>query len=174
MGRESRTGFLRATDEEARMRTATAILLFALLSRPASAEGHRALPAHPQALPQYTLNVRLDTLSRKATAKQTVVWTNTGWAPTGELVFHVIPRHKPNPRQQVLFERTIESLRMEARESFDREGRRTTIDCVKSAAGEPLTFSFDEECDTHMSVKLPAAVAPGATVTVHLEWTLDI
>jgi hypothetical protein len=174
MGRESRTGFRRATDEDARMHTATAITLLAILWPFAAAEGGRPLPSLPDGLPRYSLNVRLDTACRKATAKQTVVWTNAGIAPTQELVFHVIPRHKPNPRQQMLFERTIESLRMDARESFDREGRRSTIDCVKSASGEPLPFSFDEECDTHMTVKLPAAVAPGASVTVHLEWTLDI
>jgi hypothetical protein len=155
------------------MRTPTALLLLSLFSLSARAD-ERPLPPVPAGLPSYSLQVRLDTASRKAVAKQTATWTNTGCAPTQELVFHVIPRHRPNPRQHVLFERTLESLRMDAREAFDKEGRRTTITAVRTSDGKPLSFTFDDECDTHMKVSLPAAVPPGASVTVHLEWTLDI
>jgi len=155
------------------MRTATALSLLFVFSHAAFAD-ERILPPVPTGLPSYSLQVRLDTACRKATATQTVVWTNTGCAPTQELVFHVIPRHRPNPRQHVLFERTLESLRMDARESFDREGRRLTIETATTAAGDPLPFSFDDEFDTHMMVRLPAPVAPGDSVTVHLKWTLDI
>src|SRR4029079_8598149 len=49
-----------------------------------------------------------------------------------------------------------------------------TINSVKLKDGPDLPFSFDEECDTHMIVKLPAAVPPGASVSINLEWSLDI
>src|SRR5690349_18193523 len=160
-------------DEDARMHTATALMLLGLLS-PAVRADERALPPVPAGLPSYSLNVRLDTACRKAVATQTVVWTNTGCAPTQDLVFHVIPRHRPNPRQHMLFERTLESLRMDAREAFDKEGRRTTINSVKLKDGADLPFTFDEECDTHMIVKLPAEVPPGAAVSIVLDWSLDI
>src|SRR5262245_34248192 len=105
------------------MRTRTALMLLGLFSLTAAA-AERARPPVPGGLPSYSLSVRLDTACRKAVAKQTVVWTNTGCAPTDELIFHVIPRHRPNPRQYMLIERTLESLRMDAREAFDKEGRR--------------------------------------------------
>jgi hypothetical protein len=133
-----------------------------------------ALPPPPAHLPEYQLHVAVDDAGRSARATQTVLWTNTGTKPTDRLVLYVHARHRPDPRQRVLFERTLESLRMDSREAFDREGRRLNIIQVKSSQGNPLEFHFDEEHDTHLTVKLPTPVAPGDTCRITLEWTLDI
>src|SRR5262245_49595836 len=66
-------------DEDARMRTATALMVLGLFSPAALADG-RLLPSVPESLPSYALTVRLDPARRKAVAVQTVTWTNTGCA----------------------------------------------------------------------------------------------
>lgn len=130
-------------------------------------------PSPPSYLPSYDLKVRLDTAARVATATQTVRWTNPGPAPTDHLEFHVYARYRPDPMQLRVYERTIESFRLEPRTAIDKEGRRINVRTARSGEA-PLKFSFDAKIDTLMCVELPHQVEPGKTVEVTFEYEISI
>lgn len=127
----------------------------------------------PQWLPHYALDVRLDTECRKATTRETIRWTNPGDKPTDYLLLHVYPRHCPSAKQMLVYERIIESFRLDPKVALDSQGRRIQIDAVRSG-NAPLSFSFDAEQDTVMRVDLPQPVAPGETIEVEIDFVIDI
>jgi hypothetical protein len=127
----------------------------------------------PPCLPEYDLDIVLDTKAHKAEVCQTVRWTNTAQCPTDRLVFHVYPRHKPDPKLLQTYQRTLESFRVDPRDGVDPEGRRIHLNSVHSCE-QPLHFHFDDHTDTLLYVELAHTVGPSETVEVTLEYTLDI
>ena len=123
--------------------------------------------------PQYLLDIRLDTLRRQASVKQTVRWTNPGTVATDRLVFQVTANHKLSESMVAAGERTVESLRLEPRNSIDYEGHRFHMNSVKCEDTD-LKWSFDREHDTHLILHLPTAVEPGRSIEVQLEYWIDI
>lgn len=136
-------------------------------------DGFTGLAGPPPWLPEYHLDVLLETKSRWAKVRQTVRWTNPAAIPTDRLVFHVYPRHKPDEKLLETYRRTLESFRVDPRDAIDAEGRRIRIAAVHSGGAE-LRFGFDPKTDTLLVVHLPALVLPGETVEVTLDYTLDI
>lgn len=125
--------------------------------------------ARPDWLPHYDLKIHLDTTAGTGRVHQIVRWTNPGDAATDHVIFHVYPRHKPSKEQMQVYERIIESFRLDPKSAIDTEGRRLHVSKVRSGNAE-LPFSFDPKIDTIMRVNLPAAVQPGETVELALEY----
>ena len=139
----------------------------------ASAGACPAPEALPAWLPHYDIDIRLDTAQCLAEVHQTVRWTNAAAKPTDHLMFHVYPRHRPTKAQQTMYERTLESLRLDPLTAFDREGRRLRIRGIRSGDAI-LAFVFDPDNDTVMRVELPEPVAPGETVELEIDFDLSI
>ena len=127
----------------------------------------------PAYLPSYKIDLTLDTACGRAQVHQTVHWQNPASTPTDRLVFHVYPRHRPNSKQLKLYQRTLESLRVNPREGIDAEGRRVRFHAVQSGETS-LPFAFDTITDTLMIVRLPQPVGPHETVEVSLDYELDL
>lgn len=127
----------------------------------------------PAWLPRYNIQLRVDTEHSKVTAREVVVWTNPGKESTDHLLFHVYPRYSVAKKDRVMLERTLESFRLDSKSAYDQQGRRIDIKSVTSGA-VALKFQFDEKIDTLLRVELPAPVAPGASVEIALEFTLDL
>lgn len=123
--------------------------------------------------PQYRLNIDLHPQQRRVTVKQHVRWTNSGTAPTDELVFQVTANNKLSAEMIEMGERTVESLRLEPRHSIDYQGRRFHL-MQASVDGQAVHCVFDQEHDTHLHVQLPVAVPPGSAVELSLQYWIDL
>ena len=123
----------------------------------------------PEDLPRYALEIDLHPQKRRVSVHQNVTWTNTGTAPTNELVFQVVPNHKLSKEMISLGARTAESLRLNPRYSIDEQGRRfhmteATID------GQSVKCRFSRQHDTHLHFPLHRDVDPGESVTVSMRY----
>ncbi len=130
-------------------------------------------PATDLSLPGYSLGVDLDPEARRVTVEQVVRWTNPGPAATDRLVFQVVPNNRPSQKMLEIGKRTLESLRVDPRTALDEEGGRFHLQSA-THDGSRLTWSFDEQYDTHMTVQLADTVQPGESVTVKLDYWLDL
>ena len=124
-------------------------------------------------LPKYQLSIDLQPDQRRVEVSQQVHWTNPGTQPTRELVFQVVPNNKLSPEMIAAGERTVESLRLDPRNSIDVDGRRFHLTEAFSG-GQSVKCTFDSEHDTHLHVTLPSAVLPGQSVEVSLRYWLEI
>ncbi len=142
----------------------------------------RLLPPEPSArlreasrlqLPQYRMNIDLDTDVGLVHVEETVRWTNPGPVSTRSLVFHVVPNNKPDEQTLAIAERTVESLRLDPRKTIDKDGQRFHLESVESG-GQHLQSHFDPEADTHLHIQLSQEVLPGQSVEVTLKFNLDL
>lgn len=139
---------------------------------PAEAVSAEAIE-YPPWLPTYDLDIALDTQGGHANVRQTVTWTNPATRPTNQLVFHVYPRYAPDKKMLQVYERTLESFRINPREGLDTVGRR--LDVLSVTCGkEAVPFAFDAKVDTLMYVDLPHEVGPGQSVSVTIEFTIQL
>ncbi len=137
---------------------------------PQQVEAPIALPAH---LPDYAINLDLDTSCRKLSVTQRVTWTNTSSRAEEMIVFHVFPKHRPNKKMLDTYERTLESFRLNPRFALDYEGNRFQL---KRALvnDQQVSVRFPSEPDTHMEVLPNQPVAPGQSVVITLEYDMTI
>ncbi len=124
-------------------------------------------------LPQYRMDIDLDTERGEVRVAEVVRWTNPGPIPTQSLVFHVVPNNHPDEKTLAIAERTVESLRLDPRKTIDRQGRRFHLKSARMGNAELLSH-FDPEADTHLHIQLPAPVQPGQSVEVELRFDLDL
>lgn len=127
----------------------------------------------PSGLPHYEIEASLRDACGRLSARQRVRWTNLGNAPTRQIVLHAYARHSPTKEERQVYDRTMESFRINPRISVDHEGRRFQLKSVTSA-GRPLTYRWDPDADTVLTLDLPAPVEPGQEVEFSLEYELDI
>ncbi|QDU62558.1 Aminopeptidase N [Planctomycetes bacterium Pan216] len=127
----------------------------------------------PPWLPDYSIKAEVDPNCRTVRVHQNVVWTNPTAVPTDRLVFHIYPNHRPTKKQLEVYERTLESLRLDPRIGIDRDGERIHIRKIQMGDAE-LSYSIDAEHDTVMTVPLPITVGPGESVEVTLDYDLEI
>ena len=172
------------------------------LQQSASAQTQRVAGIETPALPRYSLGIDLQISRGLVHVDQRVWWTNPGTAPTDELVFQVVANHRPSQEELTIGARTVESLRLDPRDSIDERGRRfrlssatlasarrhadrvepaaaTASDSQRTVSGasssdEPLTCTFDADHDTHLHVQLPQPVAPGESVEVRLQYRIEL
>jgi hypothetical protein len=132
-----------------------------------------ARPAIPPGLPRYDLDVRIDPAARKVTARERVAFTNRSGVWVEELVFHVYPRYRMPESDRLVLSKTLEMLRLSPEEAMDTRGRRLEVASCR-VAGRAVEPSYDPDVDTIMVVPLAEPLAPGATVAVDLDFTLDL
>lgn len=130
-------------------------------------------PPVPDWLPKYDLEVDMPSTCGMIHARQRIEWTNTAPCPANEILLHCYPRHRPTPEQRKVYERTIETFRLNPRIAIDYEGRRFHLRDLRMG-DTPLEFYWDDESDTLMHVQLPKPIQPGERVELSLEWDLDI
>ena len=124
-------------------------------------------------LPDYTLDIELDTERGVVSVSQKVRWTNPGPLAADELVFHVVPNNRMSKKVLEIGKRTVESLRLNPRTCIDEAGRRFHLDKVRRD-DQQLEWSFDPNFDTHLHLQLPEPLPPGETVEVSLDYWLDL
>ena len=122
---------------------------------------------------RYHMDILLETQRRRVQVAETVTWTNPGTVSTDRLVFQVPSNHTLSEKMIAAGERTVESLRLEPEGSIDYEGHRFHLTAA-TVEGERVRAWFDPQHDTHLSVQLPAPVAPGESVSVELSFWIDI
>jgi hypothetical protein len=130
-------------------------------------------PQPPDWLPEYRIDATMLDPCGRLSAVQTVRWTNPGRAPTNEIVFHCYARYRPSKEELALYQRTLESFRVNPRIAIDEAGRRFHLKSAESR-GAPLEWFWDPDKDTVLHVRLPSPVAPGETAVVELAFDLEI
>ena len=127
----------------------------------------------PEWLPKYELEVDMPNMCGMIHVHQKIEWTNTASCPTNEILLHVYPRHTPTKEQKMVYERTIETFRLNPRIAIDYEGRRFHLHDLR-CGDQPLEYYWDSEADTVMHVQMPAPVKPGERIELTLDWDLDV
>jgi hypothetical protein len=124
-------------------------------------------PAH---LPHYDLRIDLDTDRHLATVREKISWTNPGDRSTNQLVLNFYPRYAVPPGDRLLLAKTLELLRLSPSDGIDPLGRQGTVDAVRLTDGQvELPFTYRDDLPTAVVVELPAAVAPGQSVSVEID-----
>jgi hypothetical protein len=121
----------------------------------------------------YRMHIDLDTDASRVAVRQLVRWTNPGPKATDRMLFHVVPNHRPNAKQLEVYERTVESLRLNPRTSIDRVGRRFHLTSL-TLDGRDLETSIDAVADTHLHVALGRTVQPSESIEVQLDYWIDL
>lgn len=127
----------------------------------------------PDGLPHYQIEATLPNPCGKLTAKQQVRWTNLGRAPTSQIVLHCYARHTPTKEERQIYDRTLESFRINPRISVDHEGRRFHLRSATSG-GQQLAYRWDPDADTVLTLELATPVEPGQEIEFSLEYDIDI
>ncbi len=164
--------------------------------RAPGAEAAPAPVASPSPSPRnanYSIDVELDPASRTVTGRSVVSWRNISTRPTSELQFHLYWNAWRNTDSTWMRER-LRAGRGPGGRYGDAPGDRPAGDWsyidvtairLLAGGGTPLsdltasgTFIAPDDGNTAdrtvLSVPLPAAVAPGGSVTVELAWTARV
>lgn len=170
-------------------------LLLALATALAVAlDGGGVACASPQQddLPRYDLDIRLDPANRSVQIRQRVLWTNNSPLPTEQLVFNAHAAYEVPSGDIGLLAKTLEILRLSPREALVFDGPALRLQAVRHLSAGPseiqrtafpgaatkeklsLEFTFDPDNRTALIVPLPAALRPGESVAVELDFTVRI
>jgi hypothetical protein len=143
----------------------------------------RALEPPPD-LPRYDLAIRIDPAQHNVHVSERVTWTNRHERPALELVFNVYPHFRMAPDDALLLGKTVELLRQHPGTTVDTKGRagevsRVTLEepnptGMNPAARPTLATYYQQKIDTALVVPLPTPVQKGESVTVALEYTLNL
>ncbi|MFO0879580.1 MAG: M1 family aminopeptidase [Gemmataceae bacterium] len=129
--------------------------------------------ALPPYLPRYRVEMEYDVKALLARVRQEATWTNPGRTPTDRLVFNVHSRYLVPAGQIGFMAKMLEILRVQPSEAIYKQApceiREVTLPGPAGAPGIPLKFHFDGETETTMVVPLPRMVAPGESITVHID-----
>jgi len=137
---------------------------------PAAAAGD--LPAR---IASYELEARLDAVAHVVTGKGSVSWTNASREPTRELWLHLYLNAFKNDK--TLFLRSPFGAGRSGERGSDWGYIDVTRLSVRELGEDDLwpraarTSPDDPEDQTDIRVPLPSEVAPGASLTIDLEWT---
>jgi hypothetical protein len=127
----------------------------------------------PPWLPNYRIQIDMPAPCGMLSVKQNIEWTNPSSRAADEILLHVYPRHRPNKQQLELYERTMESFRINPRISIDREGRRFHLRQLR-VNGQDAEYYWDENADTVMHIKLAQPILGGQTVNIDMDYQLDV
>jgi hypothetical protein len=137
------------------------------------ASGPAARVPVPPGLPRYEIDGQVDLSRKLVTVVERVTYTNRTKTPVSDLVFHVYPRFQVREQDRAILAKTLEMLRLSPEEAMDTKGRRMAVTAVRSGSRR-CAFEFDKNEDTIMIVALGQTVEPGATVTVEIDFTLEL
>jgi len=128
----------------------------------------------PASLPQYDLDLTIDTDKHKAQLRERVTWTNTTRTPANHLAFNFYPNYRVPAGDYLHLAKTLELLRLQPTLGIDKGGRAGVITSARllSLGGKPtdvrLAYEYDEHNPTAFRFPLPQSVDPGESVTVEL------
>jgi hypothetical protein len=140
-----------------------------------------ALPAAAKFVPdpavQYKIDARLDPAAKTIKGRETILWKNKSGDAVPDLQFHLYLNAFKNNYSTFMREGGETSRRVRFRNQADSWGYQQ-VHSLK-VNGQDLTrslryISWDDgnpHDQTVARVVLPAPVAPGATVTIEIEWT---
>jgi hypothetical protein len=134
----------------------------------------------PAGAPVYDLRMRIDTQTHVVTVNQTVTWTNRADRPTRELIFNFYPAYKIPDKEYLLLAKTLELLRLNPSYGIDPAGGHGIVneirwrDPAQPNAKKSLKYWFRDDNMCAIVVELPEEVAPGKTVTVEIDCTINL
>lgn len=150
----------------------------------------------PPPLPRYGLKIKLEPVGHRVELNERVTWTNPGPLVTDQLVFNVHSHFKLPDKDVGMTAKMFEILRMMPGETLDLKGRAGNVQQVRlvQPAGDPrkpsgsplvlekdkkpeeqiLPFSYQEENDSALVIPLPFPVHPGESVTIDLDFVLEL
>ena len=126
------------------------------------------------ALDSYRMTVTVDPDAHRVAGRSTIVWTNTGAAPTARLYFHLYPNAFAS-RESTLWRESAWLDRYLAG-GEDAFSRLTVSKLILAGTVQPLELRFESPDDgnpedrTVAYAELPMPLAPGESVTLDLEW----
>jgi hypothetical protein len=149
------------------------------------------LAAHAQTPPlsprnaSYSIDARLDPVTRTIAARATLVWRNIASGPADDLRFHLYWNAWKNTRSTWMRERRLAgNTTLAARPEADRSSIDVTALRLVGGpgAGADLTAvrrfiapdDGNADDETVMAVPLPVPVAPGETLTVEIVWRAKV
>ncbi|MGL4419871.1 MAG: M1 family aminopeptidase, partial [Gemmataceae bacterium] len=132
---------------------------------------------HTTTLPQYDLQIRIDTQLHLATIRSRITWTNTHQRPATDFVLNFYPHYRVPEGDHLLLAKTLELLRLNPSQGIDRLGRAGVISGIRitNLRGKPIPepqlapYSFRHDNMTAIVVELPEAVLPGESITVEVD-----
>ncbi|HMP04456.1 MAG TPA: hypothetical protein PKC45_18350, partial [Gemmatales bacterium] len=150
---------------------AALVLLTLVLATPTAAYADPI----PEWLPKYDLEIQLEPAARSIRVRQLVTWTNRHARPTDELVFSAYARYKIPDEDVVLLAKTLELLRSAPSDGIDFKGHRLQLQRVTLCDGcTELPHHWRSDMHTCLVVKLPRIVAQGESITVAIDFTVDL
>jgi hypothetical protein len=140
-----------------------------------------ARAAMPEWLPQYDLDIRIETEQHQVLVKERVTWTNPHQVPTNKIVFNAHAHYAAPSDEIPRLAKMLELLRLAPKDALDFDGPPLT---VKSAALLPqssgqyapaaLHFDYQSDNNTALVVELPFEVGPGQSVSIELDFALRL
>lgn len=144
-----------------------------------------AVNAAPQAaewLPRYDLAIDLDVAGHQARVTQQVAWVNRSTKPVSEIVFNVHSHYTPpkNPVDRLFISKMLEIMRVPAREGlYDTNAFELHKVQLMHQEGDTwkkrdVHHRFRTDLETALVVLLPEPLAPGQSVALSLNYTIQL
>jgi hypothetical protein len=135
----------------------------------------------PPWLPQYDLDIHIQTEQHQVVVKERVRWTNPHQTATNKIVFNAHAHYSAPDSEVPMLAKMLEILRLSPSDALDFGGPALTVKAVQITPVETghgpsagLDFHFQTGNDTALEVLLPFAVAPGQTVSIDLDLVLRL
>jgi hypothetical protein len=140
-----------------------------------------SVPAPPENLPRYNVGIILDTPKHQVYVREVVTWTNTSSVPVKQIVFNAHAHYSIPDKDIGFLAKMVELLRMSPKESMSFDGPALHVDEVRyrgqskgKPISEPAIHFFPSENATALTVQLPEDLAPGQSVTLELNFHLNL
>ena len=129
----------------------------------------------PDWLPRYDLDIHVDVSGHNVHVRERVTWQNRHERPSDEVVFNA-HSHYQVPKDDVGFmAKMLEILRVDASDGLEDPNLPAPLQVKSVTLGAtPLHFSFREDNNTALVVKLPGAVKKGESITIEVEFDLRL
>ena len=121
---------------------------------------------------EYDIEARLDTSHKKVFAKQTVTFTNNSRKEIQQLYFYIYPNRAYTKKEQKFMARFAGYFKTD----FFPEGFKAgalTVQSLKSGEAE-LSYRIEGKDKTVLAVDLPFGLVPDETVSVNIDFIVDI
>jgi len=125
-----------------------------------------------QTPPQYDIKANIDVEHKTITAQQSVTWTNDGDVDVSELVFHIYPNRRYSKKEADFMWRFAGYFKVNPFPGGFASGA-MQIQRV-SDDGKALKYSIEGKDQTILQVDLLQPLKPGESVSVAIDFTVDI
>jgi hypothetical protein len=125
-----------------------------------------------QTPPQYDIKATLDVDHKTIAAQQNVTWTNDTEVDVSELVFHIYPHRRYTVKEAGFIWRFAGYFKVNPFPGGFDSGSMKIISVKQH--DQPLTYVIEGEDQTILKIKLSEPVKSRASVTVSLDFSVDI